>query len=117
LCQPNLSLAELPDNLLRRELLPSCHLSTSLGLQPPEILSLEVATFKGGRSAAARRIGPDSCRSRSDGGGRFPWSHGQRVLEWERTAKLRAAHPRWIVLPSIVTSSSASSVIRPALRS
>jgi hypothetical protein len=57
LCQPNLSLAELPDDLLRRELLPSCHLSTSLGLQPPEILSLEVATFKGGRSPHLRPQG------------------------------------------------------------
>jgi len=37
--QPNLGLAELPDNLLRRELLTSWHLSPTLGLHHPEILS------------------------------------------------------------------------------
>ncbi len=41
---------ELPDDLLRRELLSSWHLVPSLGLHHPEILSLRVATFKGGRS-------------------------------------------------------------------
>jgi len=33
LSQPNLSLAELPDDLLRSELLASWHLLTSLGLR------------------------------------------------------------------------------------
>ena len=33
LSQPNLSLAELPDDLLRSELLSSWHLLTSLGLR------------------------------------------------------------------------------------
>ena len=42
--------AELPDDLLRCELLSSWHLVPSLGLHHPEILSLKVATFKGGRS-------------------------------------------------------------------
>jgi hypothetical protein len=46
---PNLSLAELSDDLLRSELLPSWHLLPSLGLRYQRF-SLEVATFKGGRS-------------------------------------------------------------------
>lgn len=46
----DLGLTELPDDLLRCELLSSWHLSPSLGLHHTEILSLKVATFKGGRS-------------------------------------------------------------------
>jgi len=50
LSKPNLGVAKLPDDLLRRELLSARHLSPSLGLHLPEILSLKVATLKGGRS-------------------------------------------------------------------
>ena len=50
LSQPNLCLAELPDDLLRSELLSSWHLLTSLGLLHPQILSLEAVPFNGGRS-------------------------------------------------------------------
>lgn len=48
-----LGVPELPDDLLRRELLFSWHLLPSLGLHHPEILSLTVATFKGRRSILA----------------------------------------------------------------
>jgi hypothetical protein len=48
--QLDLGLAELPDDLLRCELLSSWHRMPSLGLKHPEILSLKVVTFKGGRS-------------------------------------------------------------------
>jgi len=40
----------LPNDLLRRELFSSWHLVPSLGLHHLEILSLKVASFKGGRS-------------------------------------------------------------------
>ena len=45
-----LGLTELPNNLLCRKLFSSWHLVPSLGLHCLEILSLKVASFKGGRS-------------------------------------------------------------------
>jgi len=57
LSQPNLSLAELPDDLLRREILSSVHLIPSLELHHPEILSLKVAMyFRNGLAADERLV-------------------------------------------------------------
>jgi hypothetical protein len=42
-------LAELPDDVLRRELLSSWHLSPSFGCDHTRILAPSVASFKGGQ--------------------------------------------------------------------
>ena len=62
----------------------------------PECLPLCLPqwTARCGHLTAVRRLGPNGCRrSRGDGRGGIPWSHGGRVLKWLRKAKLRAAKP------------------------
>ena len=68
-------LSELPDDLLRSELLSSWHLVPSLGLHHPEILSLGVVTFKGGRS-------PKLVGIREVGTGRKPTHRAVAAIEF-----------------------------------